>query len=220
MNLWTERSIDFAENQNYLDRLFEIYNIELDFDERTASDKLLNEIKEKYDNQDYEGLILTLFQSSKFPIDYAYVGFLREFRRSLANNPETVRRIGGYLIDKMTYEDLITLLQAPKKSSRRVGPMFRQWIEEGGLGDDLRVFYSDEQEEFLSCNFGVLCESDSKLKKFARQYLGFRRIDKGIDFIAKVGNNFIVGEAKFISAKGGTQDKSFKDIKSLIDPSS
>lgn len=216
MNKWTKKSIDFARENNYLDKLFSIYNIELDFTNREISNELLSLIKKKYDDKDYEGLILTLFQSSKFPIDYAYVGFLRIFRESLSNNPKTVKRIGGYLVDKMTYKDMIALLQAPKKSSRKVGPMFRKWVEDGGLGANIKVFRPGEENDFLKAKTGVLCESDSKLKSFAERYLGFKRTDKGVDLIAKVGNNFIVGEAKFISASGGTQDKSFKDIKSLF----
>jgi hypothetical protein len=69
--------------------------------------------------------------------------------------------------------------------------------------------------DFLNCQNGILIGRDGFLKIFCEKYLGYSR-NKGIDFVAKRNNHFVVGETKFISAAGGTQDKSFKDIISCI----
>ena len=79
------------------------------------------------------------------------------------------------------------------------------------------MFHRQDKDDFLQSNNGILCGSDKKLKEFCVENFGLQRTDKGVDFVAKINNNIIVGEAKFISASGGTQDKSFKDIKSLLD---
>ena len=43
-----------------------------------------------------------------------------------------------------------------------------------------------------------------------KKRLGYRG-KKGLDMVLKIGSKFIIGEAKFITASGGTQDKSFRE---------
>lgn len=61
----------------------------------------------------------------------------------------------------------------------------------------------------------ILCMSDSKMQEFAKKYLGYER-DKGIDFLAKFNNKYVIAEAKFITDFGGHQDAQFDDAISTI----
>ncbi|MBI4723298.1 MAG: type II restriction endonuclease [Candidatus Stahlbacteria bacterium] len=41
-------------------------------------------------------------------------------------------------------------------------------------------------------------------------------LDKGLDFVAKVKNNYIIGEAKFLTDYGGSQNANFEDALRLL----
>ena len=52
--------------------------------------------------------------------------------------------------------------------------------------------------------------SDDYKSAFARKYLGYTR-NKGLDFLAKFHGKYILGEAKFLSDFGGSQNSDFED---------
>ena len=52
--------------------------------------------------------------------------------------------------------------------------------------------------------------SDDHKSAFARKYLGYTR-NKGLDFLAKFHGKYILGEAKFPSDFGGSQNSDFED---------
>ena len=45
---------------------------------------------------------------------------------------------------------------------------------------------------------------------FARQYLGYNH-EKGLDFVARFNNKYVIGEAKFLTDFGGHQNAQFND---------
>jgi len=53
--------------------------------------------------------------------------------------------------------------------------------------------------------------SDEELKKFAEKELGIKNLEKGIDFLLKIKENFFLGEAKFLTDYGGSQNNQFRD---------
>ena len=57
--------------------------------------------------------------------------------------------------------------------------------------------------------------SDKRLKQFAVEELGVKELKKGIDFVLKIRNRFILGEAKFLTDYGGTQNNQFRDAISV-----
>ena len=58
--------------------------------------------------------------------------------------------------------------------------------------------------------------SDSSLKNYAVQKLGYTSNSKGLDIIAKSGTQFIIGEAKFLTDLGGHQNAQFADAMTLL----
>ena len=72
------------------------------------------------------------------------------------------------------------------------------------------------KDEFVNYNGVAFLEgSDKKLKQFAVEELGIKRLKKGIDFVLKTKNRFILGEVKFLTDYGGTQNNQFRDAISV-----
>ena len=72
------------------------------------------------------------------------------------------------------------------------------------------------KDEFVSHKGIAFLEgSDKRLKQFAVEELGVKELKKGIDFILKTKNKFILGEAKFLTDYGGTQNNQFRDAISV-----
>ncbi|MEW6557495.1 MAG: hypothetical protein AB1349_09090 [Elusimicrobiota bacterium] len=139
----------------------------------------------------------------KFPIDHPYISFLSYSDDAIKNNPKTTEEICKVLF-KIKYNDLKQKLEAPKKASRKMGPMFRNWL--------LKNFpFANPRDIKKSSNIVFLRGSDAVLKEFAEQELKckFGRLSKGLDFVARVKNNYLIGNAKFITDFGGTQYNQF-----------
>ena len=61
----------------------------------------------------------------------------------------------------------------------------------------------------------ILNSSDTEMEKFAREYLGYNH-EKGLDFLARFNDKYVIGEAKFLTDFGGHQDAQFADAISTI----
>lgn len=205
MNEWTKISAEFAQQKNYLDELYKIYPIIPNL-KREISKETENKIRQAFTDKDNEKLVKVLLDLELFPIKDSYVAYLKRDRDAISRNPQTINRIAGNLF-QMGIEDIIERCVAPKETNRQIGPMFKQWVDKGTIG----VPIIKNAEEFLNfkenCIYNV---SDTEMKKFAQKYLGFSR-EKGIDFMAKFNNKYIIAEAKFLTDFGGHQNAQFDD---------
>ncbi len=61
----------------------------------------------------------------------------------------------------------------------------------------------------------ILDASDREMMDFARNYLGYRR-NKGLDFVARFGGKYVIGEAKFLTDFGGHQNAQFDDAVAIF----
>jgi len=99
----------------------------------------------------------------------------------------------------------------PKETNRQIGPLFRNWLQEETLG-----FEVVGSEKFKNTNKdAILDASDSILNNFAREELDYQG-EKGLDFVAKVSNKYVIGEAKFLTDFGGHQNAQFEDAKTVL----
>ena len=80
MNRWAEDSAQFAQQENYLDRLQEIYPSEPG--ERKISEKELEAIRSAFDSGDKFRLLSVLLDLDKFPYEESYKQFLKSDRRA------------------------------------------------------------------------------------------------------------------------------------------
>jgi len=204
MNYWTQLSQEFANQRNYLDELFQVYPTIPD-GIRDINQTLWEEVEQAFNANDNLTLLNTLLKFDLFPIKDSYVAYLKRDSSSILRNPETVNRLCGRLYE-MGLNKIYEKCSEPKETNRQIGPLFKRWIDRGSLG-----ILPVNQETFLSNNDNaILSGSDEEMKQFATNYLGYTG-HKGLDFIARFNNKYIIGEAKFLSDFGGHQNAQYND---------
>ncbi len=210
MNYFTEQSIQLANQRNYLDLLFKVYPLQPD-SIREIDKEIWARIEKNYNNNDNIKLIEALLDLKLFPIKDGYIPYLRRDRSAIYRNPDTVNRICGR-IKEVGLDELYNRCIQPKETNRQMGPLFKRWVDSGVLGlpvIDIERFTSGSEN-------AILKGSDTLLQEYARNYLGYTR-DKGIDFLARYNNIYIIGEAKFISDEGGHQNDQFLDAMATLE---
>lgn len=215
MNIWTQKSIELANQQNYLDLLYKIYPLSANL-RREMTDEVKASLREAFDHKEGEQLLKILISEVNqshlvFPIKDSYVAYLRHDSSAIDRNPNTVDRITGILYE-MGYDSIIDKATAPKETNRQIGPLFGDWIKRGSLGGN----YVDDEQALLGLTENMIFGgSDDHKANFARKYLGYTR-DKGLDFLAKFNGKYVLGEAKFLSDFGGSQNSDFEDAEATL----
>lgn len=205
-------SKELATTKDYLDQLFRVYPISEERN-RTVNTQLWDSIQSNYRSKDFPNLIKNLLKLQKFPVKDAYVSFLREFESAVELNPNTVNRLAGSLVE-IGEQELYKRCTAPKESNTQMGTSFSRWLYSGVIGCKQLESFTD----FLDCTENcLLVGSDTKLKEFAMQHLGYHIDHKGLDMIAKFNGSYVVGEAKFITSEGGNQRNQIASAKKMLD---
>ena len=210
MNYWTKLSVEFANQRNYLDSLFRVYPMSTNIRRKINKEKW-NHIESSFYNQDNETLVKGLLQLELFPIKDSYVAYLKRDFSSISRNPNTINRLSGSLYE-MGLDNIYEKCTEPKETNRQIGPLFKRWISTGALGapvfDNIDSFLKEQGNAILNT-------SDAGMEKFAREYLGYNH-EKGLDFVARFNNKYVIGEAKFLTDFGGHQTAQFADAISTI----
>lgn len=213
MNKWVQESIKIARGEYYLDKLLEIYppeEISREKNLETASPALKQLFQKRNCVKLIKELIRLKKSGFKFPIENPYISFLSYYEKAIDKNPTTIKKICDKLFE-MTYKELKEKLEAPKKASRRIGPMFKEWLR--------RKFNFLGIDKFRKATGIIFLNGGDKfLKEYAKKELEckFGELSKGLDFVAKIDNKYLIGTAKFITAFGGSQDNQFKEAIRLI----
>lgn len=210
MNYWTQLSVNYANQRDYLDSLFRVYPMSTNI-RRAINEEKWNRIETFFNEQNNENLIKELLKFELFPIKDSYVAYLKKDPTSIARNPNTLNRLAGALY-QMGLDEIYNKCTEPKESNRQIGPLFKRWIETGVLG--VPIYHN--VDDFLNNNENAILNiSDAGMENFARQYLGYNH-EKGLDFVARFNDKYIIGEAKFLTDFGGHQDSQFADAISTI----
>ena len=217
MNIWTKKSIELANQKDYLDQLFKVYPI-ADNLKREVNNNLKTKIKDLYDHQDKFNLLNILLNQKKFPVKDSYVPYLKKDREALKRNPNTVDRLCGKLFE-MGFDSLIDGMTVPKEANRQMGPLFNNWLLSGSIGAHI----TDNEMKFLNSSQNMIFSGkDAKMKEIAIKHLGYTRKNKGLDLLAKFNNNYVIGEAKFLTDFGGHQNDQIEDafatLRSKLNP--
>lgn len=198
MNKWIAKSIKLANSKGYLDKLFAVYPIELGTD-REISEEIKIKVRKAFKDKNRIDLIRALLELPRFPVDDPYIASLRKYPHLLEKNPQTLKRISGKMLS-MSATKILKLASKSKSPSRQFGHTFKKWL--------LKIKYPFLEEEKFKIYKGVafLRGSDKQLKQFAVRELKLKRLSRRPDFILKIKNKFILGEAKFLTDYGGTQN--------------
>lgn len=205
-NPWSAAAIRRAQLPTYLDDLCEVYPLDEDQGMRTIPEEVWAEVQAARAAGDDARLLKALLSGEvpRWPgRDTRFLSFFRD-------DPEMIqpgsKAVSETVADVRVMDDdtLRERASAPISSSRQFGPKFRNW-----LGDRLPT--TSDVEEFLAAD-GImnLSLSDGALKGMAQEFLGYKG-DKGLDACIKAGDRFILVEAKFIAAAGGSQNQQVSD---------
>jgi hypothetical protein len=209
MNYWTEISIEFANQRNYLDELFSVYPT-IPEGIREIDESLWKSVEQSFNNNDNLELLRALLRFDLFPIKDSYVAYLKRDKSSIERNPNTVDRLCGRLYE-MGLDAIYERCTEPKETNRQIGPLFRRWLNRGSLG-----IKPVPLDAFLSSNDNAILDAgDAEMMKFAKEHLGYTH-GKGLDFVARFNGQYTIGEAKFLTDFGGHQNAQFNDAVSTI----
>jgi len=204
MNHWLKLSIDYANQRSYLDDLFQVYPT-IPEGIRDIDKKIWGQIEEAFNSKNNIRLLKLLLKLDLFPIKDSYVAYLRRDRTAIERNPSTVNRLCGRLYE-MGLNNIFSRCSEPKETNRQIGPLFRRWLNKKSLG-----IQPVNESEFLKSKENMILDgSDSELGAFARKYLNYNR-NKGLDFVGRFNDKYIIGEAKFLTDFGGHQNAQFND---------
>lgn len=216
MNYWTKLSIEYANQRSYLDDLFRVYPTIPDAI-RDINHEVWSSVERAFELRDNETMILELLKLDLFPIKDSYVSYLRRDKGAITRNPETINRLASSLYS-MGLSKMLERCSEPKETNRQIGPMFQNWLkrkDRHGKSESIGVPVLSGND-FLSYKGNcILDASDLGLKEFAKTYLNYQG-DKGLDFIARFNQKYVVGEAKFLTDFGGHQNAQLKDAMDLL----
>jgi hypothetical protein len=210
MNLWTKKSIEIANKQNYLDLLLDVYPMNPEGPRELDPNKW-SEVEKYFSDRNLPELVETLLSFDLFPIKDSYIAYLKRDKSALARNSETVNRLGKSLV-AMGLPKIKEKCAEPKETNRQIGPMFRNWINRGALNVEI----TSDVERFKNSKVDLLLDlGDEGLMNFANKNLNYNG-EKGLDLIAKFGSEFVVAEAKFLTDFGGHQNAQLNDEITLV----
>lgn len=205
MNIWTQKSIEMANQEGYLDLLYQVYPMSVNL-RRELPEATHENLRSAFAARNDTELLKTLLKQEIFPIKDSYVAYFKRDRSSIERNPAMVQRLVSMLYE-LGIDEIIDRITVPKETNRQIGPLFKRWIKSGSLG----VATTNDVNEFLNATENIVFDgSDSAMEHLARTHLGYAH-PKGLDFIAKFNNKYVIAEAKFLSDFGGHQNAQFND---------
>lgn len=209
MNRWTELSIEYANQRNYLDDLFQVYPT-IPEGIRDINDEIWSGIEKAFNKRNNALLLENVLKLDLFPIKDSYVAYLKRDKGALKRNPATVARLCGRLYE-MGLAEILSRSSEPKETNRQIGPMFKSWLLRKSLG-----IQPQKMDGFLKARENaVLDASDAEMMAFAKERLNYR-LDKGLDFVGRFNGRYVIGEAKFLTDFGGHQNAQFNDATALL----
>jgi hypothetical protein len=153
MGYWTDLSVKFASQKNYLDELFKIYPTIPD-GIRDVDEKHWKNIENSFTTHDNISLITHLLYLDLFPIKDSYVAYLKRDPGAIQRNPNTINRLCGRIYE-MGLDELLEKCSAPKETNRQIGPLFKRWLLNKGLGIqpvEIEEFQNSDENAVLNAS--------------------------------------------------------------------
>lgn len=185
MNHWIELSMEYANQRNYLDDLFQVYPT-IPEGLRNIDKGLWDKIEKSFNRRDNLGLLKNLLKTELFPIKDSYVAYLKRDKSAIERNPATVDRLCGRLYE-MGLDNIYNKCSEPKETNRQIGPLFKRWLNKKSLG----IQPVDINEFNRTKGNAILNGSDAELSAFARVFLNYNH-NKGLDFIGRLMTNMLL----------------------------
>ena len=137
-----------------------------------------------------------------FPIEHPYASMFRQMPHLIERNPLIFQQLGQTVIS-MNVQDVIKGCERPADINRIVGSAFHTWLKRFFTHHGYRFLseYQFEREQDIA----FLDATDASILKFINRKFNLN-YDRGRDLLVKKGDKYIVGEARFLSTSGGSQN--------------
>jgi hypothetical protein len=207
LNEWVKKSIEIANSEGYLDRLSEVYPAKT-LPIRPLNQQVSIRIHSLHEKGDMEGLLKLLLEITKsghpFPIEHPYASIFRQKPNLIEKNPKVFQELGKIILN-MPVEDIIKGLERPIDINRVMGQAFYNWFTNYFPNRGIPVLheYQFMDNKINRCFFKG---RDKDILRFVNKTLGFN-LERGRDFLYKKNDKFVVGEARFLSTGGGSQNR-------------
>ncbi len=173
--------------------------------------QLWTNVEKAFKKKDNLLLVSELLKLDLFPIKDSYIAYLKRDKSALDRNPKTTNRIAGRIYE-MGIDKVYERCSEPKETNRQIGPMFKRWLQNKSLG-----LKPVKLEDFLSNKKdAILDASDKEMMDFANASLNYKH-NKGLDFVGRFNDKYVIGEAKFLTDFGGHQNAQFNDAIGTIE---
>ncbi len=209
MNYWTQLSIEYANQRNYLDDLFSVYPT-IPEGIREIDTAKWEKVEKFFQEKNNLELVKAMLLFDLFPIKDSYVAYLKRDKNAILRNPKTVNRLAGRIYE-LGLDKIYEKCTEPKETNRQIGPLFKRWVNSGVLGIPI---LSLNEFEYTNGD-AILNASDLEMMSWAKKAINYNRL-KGLDFVARIKNQYIIGEAKFLTDFGGHQNAQFEDAINTI----
>lgn len=196
---------------DYIDQLHEVYPVQELPPVHVPDEEWAQILHYKKHGTDQELVWLVverLKQGKRFPIDDKRVGTFMENPQQIYYARRAVRSLAKQVRGLKT-ERLYEELTRPPADSRVMRDQFSKYLRKLGASEGWAVCTPEEFEN-RDQEVAILDGDDNFLRDYAREHFGFTGT-KGIDLVMRVGNQYLVGEAKFLSRDGGSQNNQLKD---------
>jgi hypothetical protein len=214
-NPWVRKSLELANSHGYLDRLTEIYPATV-LPRRPLDEGVREELKALHQKGDWNGLLSLLLKLARkkhpFPIEHPYASIFRQKRDLVQKNPETVRRLGEIILS-MPVEDVVRGSERPADINRVMGSAFQNWLRKAFPSWGIPVLPRSQFETYRGLCF--LDARNTAIQNYVNSRLGIK-LERGRDFLAKVKDRYVVGEARFLSTSGGSQTRDLLETINFI----
>lgn len=206
MNEWVRRSLELANSPGYLDKLADIYPAR-DLPVRPLDEDTKKRLRSLHEQRDLTELLKLLLKITKkghpFPIEHPYASIFRQKPELIEKNPVVFNELGKIILSK-PIEDVIKGVERPIDINRVMGQAFYNWLKKHFPNQGIPIL---PQTQFVKCRGVAFFDGrNSDILNFVNRTLGLK-LERGRDFLYKVDDKFVLGEARFLSTSGGSQTR-------------
>mgnify|MGYP001065128895 FL=1 len=216
MNEWVRRSLELANAEGYLDRVAQIYPAAA-LPVRPLNEQVKESIQSLHEQGDLTSLLELLLKITKeghpFPIEHPYASIFRQKPALVKKNPLVFRELGEIILS-MPVDDVIKGAERPIDINRVMGQAFYNWLRNYFPRRRIPIL---PRSRFIDYEDGAFFDGrNSDILGYVTQTLG-RTLERGRDFLYRIGDKFVIGEARFLSTSGGSQTRDLNETKQFIE---
>jgi len=215
MNKWVSKSIELANAPGYLDKLSKIYPAAL-LPRRPLDNQAKEQIKTLHEEEKAKELVFFLLglikQKHPFPIEHPYASILRQKPQLISKNPRVFEELGRIILS-IPVEEIIKGCERSIDINRVMGQAFYNWLIQFFPGRGIPILPESQFDDYNGK--ALLKGRNAKILDYVNRKIGIKS-DRGRDFLYKIGDKFVIGEARFLSTSGGSQTRDLKETTEFI----